>query len=65
VLSARRVEEGGYRVKVGAGINPAKSMAAAGVDFRTTSGNEQEATAQSDSAKPLCGAGEFETTTNA
>jgi hypothetical protein len=63
VLSARRVEVGGDCVQVASGINPATSMAAAGVDFRTTGDNEQEATAQSDSANALCGAGEFEITT--
>jgi hypothetical protein len=59
VVSARRVEAGGYCVKVASDINPATSVAAAGVDFRGTGGNEHEASAQSVSSNPVCGAGEF------
>jgi hypothetical protein len=59
VLGARRVGTGAYCVQVAAGINPATSGAAAGVDNRNTEPPEGNGTAMTDAADPICTAAEI------
>jgi hypothetical protein len=63
VVGARRVSEGDYCVQVAAGIDPATTGSAAGVDGRKSDSPEGNGTAMADATNTLCGASEFEVST--
>jgi hypothetical protein len=58
VIGARRVNTGSYCVEVTAGIDPATSGAAAGVDNRHSDSPEGNGTAMTDATNPTCAASE-------
>ena len=63
VVGARRVSEGDYCVQVAAGIDPATTGSAAGVDARKSDSPEGNGTAMADATNTVCGASEFEVST--